>query len=58
MGGNTKVNNALLNADKVRQIRELHGPLGFDAKEISAHMNVKEECIRKVLRGITWRHVV
>jgi len=58
MGGNAKVSNALLNAEKVRKIRELHRPLGFDSKEISEHMNVKEECIKKVLRGVTWRHVV
>jgi len=58
MGGNSKITNALLTPSKVRQIRELYRPLGFTAKEIGAHLKVKEECVKKVLSGQTWRHVV
>lgn len=58
MGGNKMVHNAILNAFKVRQIRELHKPLGFSVREIAEHMLLPTDVVSKVLRGITWRHVV
>lgn len=57
LGGNIKITNAVLNAEKVRAIRELHEPLGFSAREISEHFSVKVAIIQKVLRRETWAHV-
>lgn len=52
-----RATNVKLNTEKVRAIRELHDPLGFNAVEIAAHIGVSVNAIRKILTGETWRGV-
>ena len=57
MGGNVCISNAVLNAEKVRLMRELNKLYGFTAREISELYGYKLSCIQRALSRITWSHV-
>lgn len=49
--------NAKLNAEKVRQIRELYAGGGLSMQKIGDMFAVTMTAVRGVIRGKTWRHV-